>query len=216
MCNLYASMTGQRQLTLLTKTLFDRTGNLQPLSSIFPDQMAPIVRNTVEGRELMLARWGMPGPPQFGGAPVTNIRNVKSPHWRRWLGTSNRCVVPFSSFCEYAPTTPKKTPTWFALDVERSPAFFAGIWAEWDGVRGTKASPVEGKHVLYGFLTTDANAEVAPIHPKAMPVILRTQDEIDAWLTLPTPEAMAMQRPLPDGTLKIVATGDRKDASSIV
>ena len=31
-------------------------------------------------RELVMARWGMPGPPQFGGAPITNIRNVKSPH----------------------------------------------------------------------------------------------------------------------------------------
>jgi len=28
---------------------------------------------------------GMPGPPQFGGQPVTNIRNVASPHWRGWL-----------------------------------------------------------------------------------------------------------------------------------
>ena len=28
----------------------------------------------------------MSGPPQFGGQPVTNIRNVKSPHWRGWLG----------------------------------------------------------------------------------------------------------------------------------
>jgi hypothetical protein len=27
------------------------------------------------------ARWCMPGPPQYGDQPVTNIRNVKSPHW---------------------------------------------------------------------------------------------------------------------------------------
>jgi Thiolase, C-terminal domain len=33
-----------------------------------------------------MARRGMPGPPQFGGQPVTNIRNVASPHWRGWLG----------------------------------------------------------------------------------------------------------------------------------
>ena len=38
---------------------------------IFPDQMAPIVRNSVNGeRELVMARWGMPGPPQFGGQLV--------------------------------------------------------------------------------------------------------------------------------------------------
>ena len=49
-----------------------------------------------------MARWGVPGPPQFGGAPITNIRNVTSPHWRGWLGKNHRCVVPATSFCEYA------------------------------------------------------------------------------------------------------------------
>jgi putative SOS response-associated peptidase YedK len=34
---------------------------------------------------------------------VTNIRNTKSPHWRRWLGVENRCVVPFTSFAEPEP-----------------------------------------------------------------------------------------------------------------
>ncbi|MBB4004654.1 putative SOS response-associated peptidase YedK [Aurantimonas endophytica] len=24
---------------------------------------------------------------------VTNIRRTNSPHWRRWLGPANRCVV---------------------------------------------------------------------------------------------------------------------------
>ena len=51
-----------------------------------------------------MARWGMPGPPQYGGQPVTNIRNVSSPHWRGWLGRDRRCVVPATSFCEYADT----------------------------------------------------------------------------------------------------------------
>jgi putative SOS response-associated peptidase YedK len=82
---------------------------------IFPDQMAPIVRNGADGeRELAMARWGMPGPPQFGGAPITNIRNVSSPHWRGWLGKQNRFIVPAASFCEYADTKPRKTPKWFA------------------------------------------------------------------------------------------------------
>jgi putative SOS response-associated peptidase YedK len=47
---------------------------------------APIARTAPDGvREPAMARWGMPGPPAFGGAPITNIRNVKSPHWRPWL-----------------------------------------------------------------------------------------------------------------------------------
>jgi hypothetical protein len=46
----------------------------------------------------------MPGPPRFGGAPITNIRNTASSHWRAWLNVEQRCVVPFNSFCEYADT----------------------------------------------------------------------------------------------------------------
>jgi putative SOS response-associated peptidase YedK len=34
-------------------------------------------------------------------------------------------------------------------------------------------------------LTTDANAEVGAIHPKAMPVILTTPVEIEHWMTAP-------------------------------
>jgi hypothetical protein len=32
-----------------------------------------------------------------GGQPVTNIRNVKSPHWRGWLGKRNRCAQHVAS-----------------------------------------------------------------------------------------------------------------------
>ena len=34
-------------------------------------------------------------------------------------------------------------------------------------------------HLVYGFLTTEANAVVKPIHAKAMPVILTTDEERD-------------------------------------
>jgi putative SOS response-associated peptidase YedK len=52
---------------------------------------------------------------------------------------------------------------------------------------------------------------VAPVHPKAMPVLLRTAEETDLWLTAPTENALELQRPLPDGTLEIVAVGHRQD-----
>ena len=42
----------------------DTTGNMPPLPGIFPDYVAPVVRNAPSGeRELMMARWGMPPPP---------------------------------------------------------------------------------------------------------------------------------------------------------
>ena len=214
MCNLYSVTKGQSAIRDLFRVETDRAGNLPPLPAIFPDQMAPIVRvGAGGGRELVLARWGMPGPPQFGGQPVTNIRNVKSPHWRRWLGAASRCVAPATAFCEYADTKPKKTPVWFALGEERPLFAFAGLWAPWKGVRGPKSAPVEGDHELFGFLTTEANAVVAPVHPKAMPVILTTPEEVDLWLSAGTAEALALQRPLADGLLKIVAKGERADGA---
>jgi putative SOS response-associated peptidase YedK len=186
MCNLYSLTKGQAAIIAIARAMRDTTGNLPPLPGIFPDYMAPVVRNTPDGvRELAMLRWGMPGPPQFRGALSTNIRNTKSFHWRGWLKPANRCVVPFTSFCEYADTKPKKTPTWFAFDDSRPLAFFAGIWTPWKGARGSKAKPVEGEHQLFGFLTTDANAEVGAIHPKAMPVILTTPAEIEAWMSAP-------------------------------
>jgi putative SOS response-associated peptidase YedK len=53
---------------------------------------------------------------------TTNIRNVKSKHWTRWLGTEHRCVVPFNSFSEFNKT--EGGDIWFALDEGRPLACF--------------------------------------------------------------------------------------------
>lgn len=44
-----------------------------------------------------------------------------------------------------------------------------------------------------------------------MPVILTTQDEIDAWMDAPAPIALKLQRPLPDNALMVVARGAKED-----
>jgi hypothetical protein len=51
------------------------------------------------------------------------------------------------------------------------------------------------------------------VHPKAMPVILTEPHEIEDWLTMPADIALALQRPLPDGALTIVARGATQDGA---
>src|ERR1700746_2508893 len=97
-----------------------------------------------------------------------------------------RCLVPATSLCEPTdapdPSTGRKRWTWFALAEDRPLFSFAGIWCTWHDLRGTQKNPVDGEHTLYGFLTTEPNEVVRPVHSKAMPVMLTDPAEWDAWL----------------------------------
>lgn len=237
MCNLYSMTTNQAAIVAIARAMRDVTGNLPMLPGIFPDYMAPVVRNAQDGvRELAMLRWGMPSSQlaqmeatkkraaklDAKGKPydfkellqmepdsgTTNIRNTSSKHWKRWLSVENRCLVPFTSFSEFNKAAGGEV--WFALDESRPLAVFAGIWVpKWTSVRKVKEG--ETTNDLYGFLTTDPNAEVGAVHPKAMPVILTKPEEVERWMTAPPEDALKLQRPLPNGTLKVVLTGAKKD-----
>jgi putative SOS response-associated peptidase YedK len=214
MCNLYNITTSQEAIRQWTRALRDVIGNLEPSIDVYPNQPGSVVRNAPDGtRELAKLLWGLPTPPERmkGKADygTTNVRNPQYSHWQQYVGVEHRCVVPVTSFAEPSPTANDKDPEtgiqrnyWFARDESQPLFFFAGFWTRWQGVRKVKDGP--GDFELYAFMTTKPNALIAPIHEKAMPVILTTPAETETWLTAPWAEARHLQRTARDDALVIV------------
>lgn len=55
---------------------------------------------------------------------------------------------------------------------------------------------------MFAFLTTDPNPLVAPIQPKAMPVLLDDEDE-ERWLTCSFDDAVALAKPFPSQLMSV-------------
>lgn len=144
----------------------------------WPKSQAPVIRESDAARTVEFMQWGFEPPPK-GKAPVVNVRNLAAPFWKPTLENPNqRCLVPATRFCEWEGSSGKKIKRWFT--VRSSVCFaFAGIWkSERDGTK------------RFAFLTCESNPLVAPIHPKAMPVILAPNNYL---LRQPNPQQEAQQ-----------------------
>ena len=176
-----------------------------PPPELFPDKPAIVVRQAEAGRQLDVMAWGFPhkvqgkridkatGKPVLLDKKVTNVRNYTSPFWRSALmKPERRCLVPFTAFSEYGQTRGadgKLSLHWF--DVPSRPIVsFAGVWR-----------PTEGGAV-FAFLICEPNPLVAPIHPKAMPVLLHEEDE-ERWLTCPFDQAVLLAQPYPSQLMAV-------------
>ncbi|MFN3371133.1 MAG: SOS response-associated peptidase [Sphingomonadaceae bacterium] len=182
MCTLYALKTTRAQVADLFRAV-DPTPEAGVPAEVYPRRVAPVIRQAGGARLLEDMRWGFPPPPGVR-SPVVNVRNLDSPFWRGALADpARRCLVPVTAFCEWEGPAGVKVKRWFRLAGD--PLFaFAGLW------RPTEEGPV------FAFLTTEPNELVAPIHPKAMPVILAPSDRA-TWLEAPMPVARLLARPYP-------------------
>ena len=195
----------------------------------YPNYSKPTVRLGPNGEHhIHFARWGMPSSKRRmieltrkrtarldkKGTPydfnellkvepdpgVTNIRDLENKHWAKWTGVEHRCLVPITAFCEPDQDFNKDLkPIWFAQTGERRLAYFAGFWTPHACVKTIKVGMEEME--VYAFMTTAANDVVAPYHAKAMPVFLRTPEEIETWLQAPWKEARELQKTLPSDQL---------------
>lgn len=219
MCNLYTMRLSRDEVRgllqhykLIGKEWADAVADRNDATNIYPNYEAPVAVVRDGKRVIETMRWGFPPPPFMGSkAPVTNIRNTASNYWKPWLKKpEQRCIVPATAFSEPDRNTSKPVQfRWFARR-DGQPFFFAGIWREWEGDRGTKAKPNVGRHRLFSFLTTEPNGVVEPIHNKAMPVLLMTPSDVDRWLGGTLEEALELQKPADDQAIELLPAGQMK------
>jgi len=206
MCNLYANTmpaAAMRQL-FAVKPERDSLGNAEPLPSVFPKGISPIVSLGSDGeRWLQPAHWGfvMPQLSKKTGKPiqpkaVNNARDDKLRSSRFWSKSfeERRCLIPATSFCEAKGRNPANY-VWFGVtgDEERTPFALAGLWRPYKGNYG---GGEERELITSSMVTTTPNALTKETHPDRMPMIL-DPDDYDLWLTGTPDEAFELIKPFP-------------------
>jgi putative SOS response-associated peptidase YedK len=197
MCNLYRLRSSEDLARIFDARPLQQSFELKP--DTYPKYENVVVRKLDGERVLDCMAWGiirtMPGK---SGKPmkkaVTNVRNLSSPFWRSTLANpTQRCLVPFTSFAEPRPgrdpETGRPANWWFTVEGEECCAF-AGIW------RMNEGAP------RFAFLTCEPNPLVAPLHPKAMPVILHRED-YNSWLDGETDQVCALAQPYPSQLMRV-------------
>lgn len=168
---------------------------LAPRFNIAPSQAVLIVRETGDGREAALVRWGFQPPRAAKGAVPMKMINARAetvfdkPAYRA-AAKARRCLVPADGFFEWKRVGKRKQP-YHIHRADGRPFAMAGIWE--------KGRDADGNVIeTCSILTTDANAVVAKLHNR-MPVILRDGD-YGLWLDMSVRERGPLEHlfePLP-------------------
>lgn len=195
MCNHYRNNPEAMAELQTWREYIDWSLGSDPETDIWPKRQGVIARIDNGKHVIDRMTWGVPLtlPGKRPGTSitknVTNVRNLSSPFWKSMLTQpEQRCLVPFSSFAE-----PKigqgRDEHWFAV-VDEPVAAFAGIW------RRSESGNV------YAILTCEPNPLVAPLHPKAMPVVLHS-DDYETWLTTDYAGVCALAVPFPSQLMAV-------------
>lgn len=159
----------------IDQVLIDADG-LVARYNIAPGQRVPIVRNTGQGNELLLARWGL--VPHWSREPGTKYSTINAraetvaekPSYRDAF-KGKRCLIPANGFYEWRRDADKKTPHHIHAP-DNSLLAFAGLWDHWD-------KQGEGFDSC-SIIVTAASTAMRPIHDR-MPVILNPA-QYSTWL----------------------------------
>lgn len=175
MCGRFAQRSDPKRLA--KQFGLEEVPNLEPRYNIAPTQDIPAVRETEDGREMSLYKWGL--VPSWAkdttmGARLINARSetVREKPAFRQAFKQRRCIIPADGFYEWQRTEGRKQPFFFQMRDEL-PFGFAGLWEQWKGEEGEAINSCT-------ILTTEANEVLRPVHDR-MPVILHP-DDYSLWL----------------------------------
>lgn len=159
-------------------------GNWRPDWASFnvaPSQDVPIVRQSENGREGVMVRWGLV-PEWAKGEPtrystinarvetIETAATYRGP-WRR----GQRCVIPALGFYEWRMVAGGKQPYFIRL-AGGEPFALAGLWESSGKADGTALESCT-------IITVPANPMVAQIHDKGRMPAMLDMDACERWLT---------------------------------
>lgn len=171
-----------------------------PRYNISPGQKTPIITSE-EPTTTVLAEWGIQMPWQKETTKRlinTRAETVAEKPFFKKAFEKQRCLVIADGFYEWKPQKTKKIKAPYRILLENEELFaFAGIYRK------------EKNDIFYSILTTNANTQLKPIHPR-MPVILEQKEE-QPWLdtTFTTEELLKLFNAFPSKKMKAYAISPR-------
>ncbi len=182
------------RLTLPEEPPKDREGRpIGPNYNVSPTHVMPIIRPAGNGRELVMAGWGLipfwMKPQNLARSAYTtfNARSERiqaAPTYREAF-KSKRCLVPATGWYEWQGST-AKTKKPFHFQPKAAPFAFGGVYDVWNG---------DGKSTITSFsiVTTEAAPSTKAYHDR-MPLVLE-EAQFDDWMRGPPEQAAEMMQP---------------------
>jgi putative SOS response-associated peptidase YedK len=198
MCGRYThKLTWQQIVNLYRLTLpEEEPPGLRQSYNVAPTDVMPIIRPAGNGRELVMAGWGLVPfwlkPDQLGKRPYSTINareeTIQTAPTYREPFQKRRCLVPASGWYEWQKVDEKgkkkKRPYHFKPKAE--PFALAGVYDVWKGDAGRAITS-------FAIVTTDAALSVAQYHNR-MPVVL-DEAQFDDWMRGTRDQAAEMMKP---------------------
>ncbi|NLE84708.1 MAG: SOS response-associated peptidase [Chloroflexi bacterium] len=170
--------------------------------NIAPSQDVPTVPSA-ESRNVVWMRWGL--VPFWAKDPSIGYKMINAraetvadkPAYRNSF-RNKRCLILADGFYEWRKAGKVSIPYYFQLEGGQ-PFAFAGLWDDWEN-NGVSSMPGVPGLTTCTLITTDANEDVKPVHPR-MPVVL-TREIMWGWLEEDDPRFLhSLLKPLPAGLL---------------